>query len=856
MRKSILKLLVILYVFTGVFSSWALSAELIDDGTTKKVLLIHSYHEGFSWTDDINASIQGKLGTYSNIEIYTEYMDCYRLYDDNTYPNFYQYLKNKYANMTFDVIVVSDNNAYDFMGIYYDELFSNIPVVFMGVNNFTMDQLINSNFTGLAQAGTLEENLDLITLLHKDVEQIILCGGNTTTALADVTGFEALMQTVKYSRLDYQIMMDHNVEDQINKLKSVSKKSAIIITGTSKDRKDNLIIPSDYASLIMKETHIPVYAMSMVYLENNGAIGGKVSDASVHANIVSDYVIALLEGQPVSALEVQIHPVATYIFNYERLQEFNIRTALLPNYKLLGMPDNQLGETRKIVYTYLIVVTMLLLFIVTLVINSKRRKKAEKLVNEQNMELEAYNEELIASSDELNRQFEELAIKNQEIEFLAYYDSVTTLMKKERLLEMIDTSIPNLGHRKIAMYNIAIKNLKDVTDTFGIEIEDKLLQKTAKRIIKHFNDDQYLYGSNHDEFLLVNIDVGSIDIAEQECLTVSGLLTKPYIEDDREIDLKISVGYSILPDISQSAYELFVHSDLAKMEASRKGNDQISIYHQSYYNLILKRIRIEKQLVQALKNNNFVLYYQPKVNIKSGEILGFEALIRWIKDDGTMVCPNDFIPTAEETELIIPIGEWVLNEACHQMEKWNEMGYNYKVSVNVSTVQLENDFFLYTVERALANYNIEPGQLELEITETTVMHNISECTKILEALSNLGVIISLDDFGSGYSSMTYIKSLPISKIKIDRLFVEGIEEKRQSLLASSMIQIGKALGFIINVEGVETLSQLKIIEAFEVDEIQGYYFSRPLPCDELMLFINQFQQNSLINNDGNHNKYR
>jgi EAL domain-containing protein (putative c-di-GMP-specific phosphodiesterase class I) len=364
--------------------------------------------------------------------------------------------------------------------------------------------------------------------------------------------------------------------------------------------------------------------------------------------------------------------------------------------------------------------------------------------------------------------------------------------------------------------------------------------------LKYFDNDQYLSGTNHNEFIVINTEVDSIETAEQECFNILEILTKPYIEEHREIDLKISIGYSILPDISQTAHELFTHSDMAKLEADRRGNDQISIYHESFYNQILKRIRIEKQLVNALKHEEFVLYYQPKVDMHTGDILGFEALIRWIKEDGTIIYPSDFIPTAEETELIIPIGAWVINEACNQIEKWNDMGYNYKVSVNVSTVQLESDFFIHTVKRALDYYNIKLDQLELEITETTVMHNIAECSNILRQLKSLGTIISLDDFGSGYSSMTYIRTLPISKIKIDRLFVEGIEKKGQLLLASSMIQIGKALDFVVNVEGVETLSQLNIIKNLGVDEVQGYFFSRPLPYDALMKYIKHAESNKIV----------
>lgn len=831
----------------SIFMQITVDASEVSEKHNSDLLIIHSYHEGLVWTDDIQEGISKTLDL-DNFEVYIEYMDCYRIFDENTYSNFYSYLQAKYQDKTFDMIMIADNNAYEFMALYYEELFNGIPVVFMGVNNFTEDMIFSNQFTGLAQGGAQEDTIDLIRTIHPNVNRIVLCGSNTATLAAEANYFTTLSENDKYQGITFEVRIDDYIEDQIDRLSTYGSDTVLIVSGIIKNRLDHTIYHDTYASRLIEETKLPVYAMSKIYLKNNGAIGGKVTDGVLHGQIVGSYLTAIAEGKPVEALKIQYQPATSYIFNYERLKEFKInenRINLLGSYEILGKPTRLTILPNNVVYTFIVILGGLILFVVLLSISNKRRQKAEVLVTEQNMELEAFNEELIASSEELNRQYEELASKNQEIEFLAYYDSVTTLMKKERLMEMLEHRLTQSELGLVGMYNIDVVNLNDIVDTFGIEIEDNLLRATANRIMRKYSDVAYLSGVYHDEFILVNTNLMTEQQALNECVEVLNLLTKPIVIDGREIDLKICIGYSILPIISQTANELLIHSDMARMEAERVGMNQIILYHNGFYDSIMKRVRIEKELVKSLKESRFTLYYQPKIDVKTGKISGFEALLRWIKEDGTIISPNDFIPIAEDTGLIIPLGRWVVEKACEQLQIWNDNGLDFSVSVNVSTVQLEDETFEEVIASAITRYNIKHHQLELEITETSVMHNIEQSKILLKRLADLGALISLDDFGSGYSSMTYIKSLPISKIKIDKLFIDECLEKQQFILVKSMIRIGKALNYIVNVEGVEQLEQLIALMSCDIDEVQGYYFSKPLPIDELETYIERYNHSAV-----------
>ncbi|WP_406542683.1 putative bifunctional diguanylate cyclase/phosphodiesterase [Clostridium ljungdahlii] len=257
------------------------------------------------------------------------------------------------------------------------------------------------------------------------------------------------------------------------------------------------------------------------------------------------------------------------------------------------------------------------------------------------------------------------------------------------------------------------------------------------------------------------------------------------------------------------------------------------------YNEILKKVEMEKELRKAIKNNEFILYYQPQVDMENTKVVGFEALIRWNSPKLGWVMPLEFINLAEETGLIIPIGEWVLKTACSQNKMWKDNGYSYDfISINVLPIQLKDDNFVYTVKKVLEETELKPEYLEIEITESVMMESLESNLKVINELKNMGVKVALDDFGSGYSSLNYLKSIPINTLKIDKTFIDGIcSDYYEDIITEEIIKLAHRMKLEVVAEGVEEENQIKSLKGKNCNKIQGYYFGKPMPSEDIKDFL-------------------
>jgi diguanylate cyclase (GGDEF)-like protein len=427
---------------------------------------------------------------------------------------------------------------------------------------------------------------------------------------------------------------------------------------------------------------------------------------------------------------------------------------------------------------------------------------------------------------------------------LAFYDVLTNLPNRRLFQDRTDWAIQrarNFGGN-VAMLHIVFDELKRVTDTFGPATGDELLKHLTKRLLANVRASDALSSDGTDSRSLVEVfRLGSVDFAIllplvdglSGAASVAGRILNamgvPLDADGTEIYLAPSIGIAGYPVDGEDTASLVKSAVGASSQALAQGGGRLQFYSNEMNKASLQRLRLEADMRRALENGEFGLLYQPRVSVSTGAILGAEALIRWHREDGKAVSPDEFIQIAEETGLILALGEWVLREACRQIKAWEQLGVDVKVSINVSAKQFFDADLVGVVKSAMTESGVKPASLILEMTESLLMDRAEVAVQILHQLHDLGLEISIDDFGTGYSSFSYLKMFPMDEVKIDKSFlVDAVNSREDQALISAMTNLAHEFGFRVCAEGVEEDVQLALLRRLGCDEFQGYLFSRPI----------------------------
>ncbi len=421
------------------------------------------------------------------------------------------------------------------------------------------------------------------------------------------------------------------------------------------------------------------------------------------------------------------------------------------------------------------------------------------------------------------------------VSYLAAHDALTGLDNRysfERKLKGM-LSHSRRSDSTVGVILFDLDGFKSVNDHFGHPFADKVLKEIAKRIRTVLRSTSVFSRLGGDEFVICDqMPRGALD-ATAVCKRLLATFEEPFAFEDGVAKLSASFGIAFAPHDGESSIDLLKNADLALYRSKKQGGNAYHFFEQQMDDEMRKRMGMENDLRKSLKNGDFELYYQPIARIGAGKITGCEALLRWNHPERGFVSPADFIPVTEDTGLIIQLGSWILNQAFNDASKWPE---DIRIAVNISPIQLRSDEFVETVRSALASSGIDPGRVELEITESAILEGGSaKMHQRLSDLKELGMRIALDDFGTGFSSLSHVHSFPVDRIKIDGSFVHGLgEDSTRSLgIIRSLTQLARSLGIETTAECVETGDQLSVIEAEGCTEIQGYYFSRPVNAKEL-----------------------
>jgi diguanylate cyclase (GGDEF)-like protein/PAS domain S-box-containing protein len=435
----------------------------------------------------------------------------------------------------------------------------------------------------------------------------------------------------------------------------------------------------------------------------------------------------------------------------------------------------------------------------------------------------------------------DMKLKDKQLEHQAYHDALTGLPNRILVLDRLSVAISHANRTgtKVAVLFLDLDNFKKINDSLGHARGDMLLQAVAQRLVDLYGEESTVARQGGDEFLIMVVDVHE----EREVVSLAERLLqafdKPFVVKEEELFVTPSVGVTLYPDDGLDPAVLVKNADMAMYQSKAKGKNSYFLFTQEMNERISQRLKLENDMRRALKERQFTVYFQPKVDLESDTVSGVEALVRWIKPDGTVVSPADFIPMAEETGLIVPLGEFVLDASCKAMQVFDGMGCtSLTVAVNLSPIQFGQADLVDMIMANLEKNGLPPSRLELEITESTLMTDVQSSVAKLNQLVSSGISISIDDFGTGYSSLYYLKNFPINTLKVDRSFVRDItEDESDAKIVETVVLMARNLGIEVVAEGVETLEQLNLLRTFGCATIQGFYYSRPLPLEEVLQYI-------------------
>lgn len=431
----------------------------------------------------------------------------------------------------------------------------------------------------------------------------------------------------------------------------------------------------------------------------------------------------------------------------------------------------------------------------------------------------------------------------EKIEYLAYYDTLTGLPNRNELLRQLDNEIGRIQRKnsQSALLFIDLDNFKYVNDSLGHPTGDLVLKEMAQRLRSLIRTEDTLARLGGDEFVVILTDLSEDSLqAITQARDISRKLNNHISMDiqsgNMTFNLTASIGISMFSRETDNSHELLRFADTAMYQAKKSGKNQFEVFHKDMGNDVSRLLEMEHKLRKACSNNEFILYYQPKIESATDQLHGAEALIRWNDPDHGMTAPGSFLHILESSGFIVEVGNWVLEEGFKQLASWISQGLwntQHRLSINISARQFQNEEFPGVVIKLLEKTSVPAQCVDIEITEHSVINDVKKAVAKMEQLNSRGVTFSLDDFGTGYSSLGYLKTLPVATLKIDKSFISDItENKSDKALVNSIIAISKNLGLSVVAEGIETHEQMLLLKQYDCDFLQGYYFNKPLPADE------------------------
>lgn len=500
------------------------------------------------------------------------------------------------------------------------------------------------------------------------------------------------------------------------------------------------------------------------------------------------------------------------------------------------------GSGRGLLYILLVTIVVFSVLILLLIVNIRRRTKAEKaaiVVNyklkESNKELEKALSEVTATKDALHSKYEELKKSKEIVKRMAYSDYLTSLPNRLAFVELLDGVMATLRQNEIVgILDIDIDNFKDINDTLGHSYGDEMLIDVMHRLEELIQENDYLSRIGGDEFAILIQNLTDLAELENRILEVQKIFATPFRIATKEFFVTVSIGVAIAPKDGKTTQSLVKNVNSAMYAAKERGKNNFCYYDDSINLKMMQKLEMQSELRKAIEEEQFIVYYQPQINLTNDRVVGFEALARWQHPEKGIIAPIDFIPLAEDNGMIVAIGKKILYEACIQLQKLQESGYHdIVIAVNLSARQFKDKDFLPMVYEILEETKVDARGLEFEITESVALDDLEFTINTISKLKQIGITFALDDFGTGYSSLNYLKRLPVNNLKIDKSFLDTVlENNSDQKIVHTMIDLAKHLNIDVIAEGVELSEQEKFLKDINCGKAQGYYYGKPVPKEE------------------------
>ena len=449
--------------------------------------------------------------------------------------------------------------------------------------------------------------------------------------------------------------------------------------------------------------------------------------------------------------------------------------------------------------------------------------------------LESAYDKMRQEKEDLEEQCKKLSKSKERMQKTVYTDYMTCLPNRFGYSEFIEEKLQSLKKdERFAIVNMDIDNFKLINESYGHSFGDDTLREVARRLTRlSLERGTYLARIGGDEFVLVLNDFACREELEAQVQRIAAYLKEPYRIGETEIPLTVSIGIVTVPDNGRNYQVLTRNMDAAKFFAKTNGKDTYVFYDESLSRTLAAKLELQSEIRRAIEAKEFEVFFQPQIDLETEQPIGFEALVRWNHPERGMIFPSEFIPVAEESGLIVPLGEYVLKESCKCLKKWQEEGYVRQIlAVNLSARQFKDGDFMRKVVTIIKETGINPRQLELEITESMALDDLEYTVEMLHKLKELGVTFALDDFGTGYSSLNYLKRLPVNQLKIDKSFMDRVlENSSDRKIVETIITLAQALNLVVVAEGVESPEQAEFLKSVSCDKAQGYLYSKPV-CEE------------------------
>lgn len=837
---------IILFILTKLLVVTDVNVFAMESEERFRVLYISSYNQNF---ETVPLQTQGILSELHEdfVQLDIEYMDTKRFDTKENREYFYALLTYKMKNQpAYDAVILGDDAALQFALDYKENLFSETPLVFLGINDINRAVVAGEDdyITGIIEEASLKDTIEIALKFQPEAKRIVAIVDNTLTGIGDREQFyinESLFPMLKFEDINTSL---HTYEEVANMVEEISDDTILLYLSMYTDKQGTFISLNEGISLMVRHANVPIYRQSVGGI-GQGILGGKMVSYIESGKIAGRMVYDILNGKQVKDIEVITKSPNQYIFDYDIIKKYNIDSSLIPSDAVLINRELSFYEQNKeIIIPVLCIIGSLTILSLVLMVDNIRRRKFAKVLKENHERLTETYEELAATEEELRMQYTTINEYAENIEQLANHDYLTMLPNRRYFSIKLEAEMKKENPCTIILLDI--DDFKKINDSLGHVYGDMLLKEISNRFLTLDDDNFYISRFGGDEFLILIME-DDVDEIEYYIGKIQELFFTPFLIDRKEYFIQLSIGIARYPYDGSNANQLITCADTAMYQAKKTGKNNFLFYQNEMQEELRNRSEIEDILRNAIHEDGFMLLYQPQVCVKTGEIIAFEALLRLRNHN---ISPIQFIGVAEDTNLIIEIGRIVTRKVIEQMVCFRELGLPLKpISINFSSKQLRDRTYLDFLCETLKSNQIPPEFIEIEITESLFLENTDNTLDFLYHLRRMGIKLSLDDFGTGFSSINYLTYIPVNKIKLDKSLADKFLKLDNKMTMESIILLAHSLNLEITAEGIEEFSQYTRLKDGGCDYIQGYLFSKPLKSEEIAnIYCSNLLENVLRDN--------